>query len=115
MFSTLKHGIPLLTDRGRRCQDSKGIRRRLPELKAGIRDHVQYGRAIALEAIPEVLGKRVGWRQTTAPATVINTVPMSNFLKELMYLSFVYLEADLGVDNCLRRPPHHSLISEWHR
>ncbi len=30
----------------------------LPELKAAIRDHIRYVRAVAVEIIPEAFGKR---------------------------------------------------------
>jgi hypothetical protein len=50
--------IRLLTDRAIAAKTQSDLEAILPELKAAIRDHVRYVRAIALETLPGTFGKQ---------------------------------------------------------
>jgi len=56
MSSSLENRIRLLTDRAIAAKTQSELDAILPELKASIRDHIHYLRAIAVETIPEVFG-----------------------------------------------------------
>jgi hypothetical protein len=57
MSSSLEDRIRLLTDRAIAARTETELDTILPELKAAIRDHIRYLRAIAVETVPEVFGK----------------------------------------------------------
>jgi hypothetical protein len=57
MSSSLEDRIRLLTDRAIAAKTQSELDAVLPELKAAIRDHIRYLRAIAVETIPEAFGK----------------------------------------------------------
>ena len=57
MSSSLEDHIRLLTDRAVAAKSQNELEAILPELKAAIRDHIRYVRAIAVETVPEVFGK----------------------------------------------------------
>jgi hypothetical protein len=46
----------LLTDRAIAAKTQRELDAILPELKAAIRDHIRYLRAISVETIPEAFG-----------------------------------------------------------
>jgi hypothetical protein len=46
----------LLTDRAIAAKTQSELDAILPELKAAIRDHIRYMRAIAVETVPEAFG-----------------------------------------------------------
>jgi hypothetical protein len=54
----LEDRIRLLTDRAIAAKSQSELDAILPELKAAIRDHIRYVRAIVVETIPEVFGSR---------------------------------------------------------
>jgi hypothetical protein len=56
MSSSLEDHIRLLTDRAIAAKSQNELEAILPELKAAIRDHIRYVRAIAVETVPEVFG-----------------------------------------------------------
>jgi len=58
MLSSLGDRIHLLTDQAIAAKTESELDAILPELKAAIRDHIRYLRAIAVETIPEVFGTR---------------------------------------------------------
>jgi hypothetical protein len=57
MSSSLEDRIRLLTDQAIAAKTQSELDAILPELKAAIRDHIRYLRAIAVETIPEASGK----------------------------------------------------------
>jgi hypothetical protein len=57
MSSSLEDRVRLLTDRVLAAKTQSEVDAILPELKAAIRDHIRYLRAIAVETIPEAFGK----------------------------------------------------------
>ena len=57
MSSSLEDRIRLLTDRAIAAKTQSELDAILPELKAAIRDHIRYVRAIAVETIPEAFGR----------------------------------------------------------
>jgi hypothetical protein len=58
MSSSLEERIHLLTDGAIAAKTQSELDAILPELKAAIRDHIRYLRAIAIETIPEAFGTR---------------------------------------------------------
>jgi hypothetical protein len=56
MSSSLEDRIRLLTARAIAAKTETELNAILPELKAAIRDHIRYVRAIVVETIPEVFG-----------------------------------------------------------
>ena len=56
MSSSLEDRIRLLTDRAIAANTQNELDAIMPELKAAIRDHIRYLRAIAVETIPEAFG-----------------------------------------------------------
>jgi hypothetical protein len=54
----LEDRIRLLTDRAIAAKSQSELDAILPDLKAAIRDHIRYVRAIVVETIPEVFGSR---------------------------------------------------------
>jgi hypothetical protein len=54
--SSLENRIHLLTARAIAAKTQSELDAILPELKAAIRDHIRYLRAIAVEIIPEAFG-----------------------------------------------------------
>jgi hypothetical protein len=56
MSSSLEDRIRLLTDRAIAAKNQTELDAILPELKAAIRDHIRYLRAIAVETVPEAFG-----------------------------------------------------------
>jgi len=58
MLSSLEDRVHLLTDQGIAAKTESELDAIRPELKAAIRDHIRYLRAIAVETIPEVFGTR---------------------------------------------------------
>ena len=56
MSSSLEDRIRLLTDRAIAAKSQEELAAILPELKAAIRDHIRYLRAIAVETVPEAFG-----------------------------------------------------------
>ena len=54
--SSLEDRIRLLTDRAIAAKNQSELDAILPELKAAIRDHIRYVRAIVVETIPEAFG-----------------------------------------------------------
>jgi hypothetical protein len=63
MSSSLEDRIRLLTDRAIAAKTQNELDAILPELKAAIRDHIRYLRAIAVETVPEAFGTQ---RKTAA-------------------------------------------------
>jgi hypothetical protein len=63
MSSSLEDHIRLLTDRAIAASTQNELDAILPELKAAIRDHIRYLRAMAVETVPEEFGTQ---RQTAA-------------------------------------------------
>ena len=63
MSSSLEDRIRLLTDRAIAANTQNELDAIMPELKAAIRDHIRYLRAIAVETVPEVFGTQ---RKTAA-------------------------------------------------
>ena len=61
--SSLDDRIHLLTDRAIAAKSQSELDAILPELKAAIRDHIRYLRAIAVETVPEAFGTQ---RKTAA-------------------------------------------------
>jgi hypothetical protein len=57
MSSSSEDPIRLLTDRAIAAKSQSELDAIVPELKAAIRDHIRYLRAIAVETIPEAFGK----------------------------------------------------------
>ena len=56
MSSRSEDRIRLLTDRAIAAKSQSELDTIVPELKAAIRDHIRYLRAIAVETIPEAFG-----------------------------------------------------------
>jgi hypothetical protein len=56
MSSSLEDRIRFLTDRAIAAKTQSELDAILPKLKTGIRDHIRYVRAIAVETIPEAFG-----------------------------------------------------------
>jgi hypothetical protein len=56
MSSSLEYRIRLLTDQAIAAKTQSELDAILPELKAAIRDHIRYLRAVAVEKIPEAFG-----------------------------------------------------------
>jgi hypothetical protein len=56
MSSSLEDRIRLLTDRAIAAKTEAELDTILPELKAAIRDHIRYVRAVVIETIPEAFG-----------------------------------------------------------
>ena len=56
MSSSLEDRIRLLTDQAIAAKTQSELDAILPELKAAIRDHIRYLRAIAADTIPETFG-----------------------------------------------------------
>ena len=56
MSSSLEDRIRLLTDRAIAAKTQSELNTILPELKAAIRDHIRYVRAVVVETIPEAFG-----------------------------------------------------------
>jgi hypothetical protein len=56
MSSSLEDRIRLLTAQAIAAKTESELDAILPELKAAIRDHIRYLRAIAVETIPEAFG-----------------------------------------------------------
>ena len=71
MSSSLEDRIRLLTDRAIAAKTQNELDAILPELKAAIRDHIRYLRAIAVETVPEAFGTQ---RKTAAPNRVPTAV-----------------------------------------
>jgi hypothetical protein len=63
MSSSLEDRVRLLTDRAIAAKTQSELDAVLPELKAAIRDHLRYVRAIVGETIPEAFGTQ---RKTAA-------------------------------------------------
>jgi hypothetical protein len=59
MSSSSEDRIRLLTDRAIAAKSQSDLDAIVPELKAAIRDHIRYLRAIAVETIPEVFGTQI--------------------------------------------------------
>jgi hypothetical protein len=57
MSSSLEERVRLLTDQAIAAKTQSELDAILPKLKAAIRDHIRYVRAIAVETIPEAFGK----------------------------------------------------------
>jgi hypothetical protein len=57
MSCSLEDRIRLLTEQAIAAKTQDELGAVLPELKAAIRDHIRYLRAIAVETIPEAFGK----------------------------------------------------------
>ena len=55
--SSLEDRVRLLCDRAIAAKTQAELDVILPELKAAIRDHIHYVRAIAVETIPEAFGR----------------------------------------------------------
>jgi hypothetical protein len=55
-LSSLEERIRLLTERAIAAKTETELNTILAELKAAIRDHIRYLRAIAVETVPEVFG-----------------------------------------------------------
>ena len=53
MSSSLEDRIRLLTDRAIAAKTQSELDAILPELKAAIRDHIRYVRAIVVESVPQ--------------------------------------------------------------
>jgi hypothetical protein len=58
MSSSLEDRIRVLTDRAIAARTQRELEAILPELKAAIRDHIWYVRAIVVETIPEAFGSQ---------------------------------------------------------
>ena len=58
MSSSLENRIRLLTDRAIAAKTQSELDAILPELKASIRDHIRYLRAIAVETVPVAFGRQ---------------------------------------------------------
>jgi len=56
MSSSLEDRIYLLTDQAIAAKTESELDAIVPELKAAIRNHIRYLRAIAVETIPEAFG-----------------------------------------------------------
>jgi len=56
--SSLEERVRILCDRAIAANTQPELDAILPELKAAIRDHIRYVRAVAVEIIPEAFGKR---------------------------------------------------------
>jgi hypothetical protein len=56
MSSSSEDRIRLLTDRAIAAKSQSELDAIVPELKAAIRDHIRYVRAIAVETIPGTFG-----------------------------------------------------------
>jgi hypothetical protein len=63
MSSSLEDRVRLLTDRAIAAKTPSELEAIPPELKAAIRDHIRYMRAIAVETVPEAFGTQ---RETAA-------------------------------------------------
>jgi hypothetical protein len=57
MSSSLEDRIRLLTDQAVAAKSHDELDTILPDLRAAIRDHIRYIRAVAVETIPEAFGK----------------------------------------------------------
>ena len=55
--SSLEDRVRVLCDQAIAARTQAELDAVLPELKAAIRDHIRYLRAIAIEVIPEAFGK----------------------------------------------------------
>lgn len=55
--SSLEDRVRVLCDQAIAAKTQAELDAVLPELKAAIRDHIRYLRAIAIEVIPEAFGK----------------------------------------------------------
>ena len=56
MPSSLEDRVRLLCDRAIAAKTQTELDAVLPELRAAIRDHIRYVRAVALDRIPEAFG-----------------------------------------------------------
>jgi hypothetical protein len=56
--SSLEDRVRVLCDRAIAARTQTELDVILPELKAAIRDHIRYVRAVAVETIPEAFGMR---------------------------------------------------------
>lgn len=56
--SSLEDRVQILCDQAIAAKSQAELDAILPELKAAIRDHIRYVRAVAVETIPEVFGTR---------------------------------------------------------
>jgi hypothetical protein len=56
--TSLEDRIRLLTDRAIAAKSQSELDAILPELKTAIRDHIRNVRAVVVETIPEVFGRR---------------------------------------------------------
>ena len=56
--SSLEDRVRFLCERAIAAKTQAELEAILPELKAAIRDHILYVRAVALETIPEAFGTR---------------------------------------------------------
>ncbi len=57
-MSSLEDRVRLLCEQAIAAKTQAELDAILPELKAAIRDHMRYVRAIAMDTIPEAFGKR---------------------------------------------------------
>jgi hypothetical protein len=56
--SSLEERVRILCDHAIAANTQAELDAIVPELKAAIRDHIRYFRAVAVEIIPEAFGKR---------------------------------------------------------
>jgi hypothetical protein len=57
-MSSLEDRVRLLCEQAIAAKTQAELDAILPELKAAIRDHMRYVRAVAMDTIPEAFGKR---------------------------------------------------------
>jgi hypothetical protein len=57
-MSSLEDRVRLLCEQAIAAKTQAELDTILPQLKAAIRDHIRYVRAVAVETIPEAFGKR---------------------------------------------------------
>jgi hypothetical protein len=57
--SSLEDRVRILCERAISAKTQPELDAILPELKAAIRDHIRYVRAVVVETIPEVFGARI--------------------------------------------------------
>jgi hypothetical protein len=57
-MSSLEDRVWLLCEQAIAAKTQAELEAVLPELKAAIRDHMRYVRAVAMDTIPEAFGKR---------------------------------------------------------
>jgi hypothetical protein len=57
--SSLEDRVRILCERAISAKTQPELDAILPELKAAIRDHIRYVRAVVVETIPEVFGTRI--------------------------------------------------------